>query len=759
MIRACLYLLAGIYALQLSSFAKGSDLLAVAFVASFVAAFLRAWHGPSWACVGLALYAFTAASILGDRLDPIYAGDSILTTVRIADFPQRRGPTVSFIAVPVGDTRLPRRLRVGWFEPSTSPALGEVWQLELRLRRPRGNLNPGVFDYEAWLFRAGIGASGYVVEGRRNLRIRDGETGPIDEFRQRFVQRLLRVLPADHVTAVLAAISVGARHLVSRAQWERYARTGTSHLMAISGLHIGLAAGGAYILASLVGSWVFRRGNTHVGATAVAAVVAGAYGLVSGLGLPSQRAAIMIGLLALAVIRRRQPRPYRILAAACFVLATIAPVETMAPGFKLSFAAVLILVWLGGQRRHRRDGVGRWLKAVLRLGGVQLALLFGLLPLTASIFGRAALLAPAVNLLVLPVFSFVTVPLTLAGMLLDGPAAVLGDGCLKLAALSVGGVEAIIERAAAMPGSAATLPRLQGAARLLLVLPLLWVLLPRGWPGRSLAAVGIAAIVTYLPPRPAQGCFEFGVLDVGQGLAVVVQTANHTLLYDTGAAYRSGNTAAAAVVLPYLAAGRIDRLDTLIISHSDIDHAGGASPVLAQVPASTVLAGESLPGIRRRVEPCLAGASWRSDGVVFELLHPATAAAFEGNDASCVLLVSTGSSRLFIGGDIEESAERRLVQRQALPAVDVAIVPHHGSQTSSSPGLVAALRPAVAIVSAGFGNRWGLPRREVVERWESAGAQVVSTADSGAIHGRVCSVSGLQSLQRFRVHSARLWHE
>jgi competence protein ComEC len=759
MIKACLYLLAGIYALQLSSFATGSDLTAVALVASFLAAFLRAWQGPSWFFLGLAAYALAAAGILADRLDPVYAGDSILTTVRIVDFPQRRGPTTSFLAEPADDARLPRLLRLGWFEPANSPALGDVWQLELRLRRPRGNLNPGVFDYEAWLFRSGIGATGYVVSGDRNRRVRAEAIGPVDTFRKRVVGRLVELPGGGEQAAVLAAISVGARHLITREQWERYARTGTGHLMAISGLHIGLAGAGGYLLVSLVGGLLMRRGNAHLLATVAAAAVAAAYGSVSGLGLPSQRAAIMIGLLALAVVGRRQPRPYRILAAACLVLAMIAPVETMAPGFKLSFAAVLILVWLGGQRPLVAAGdTCRWC-ALRQLGRVQVVLLFGLLPLTAGIFGRAALWSPAVNLAAVPVFSFVTVPFTLAGMVLDGPVAVLGDGCLRVAALSVRGVEAIIERAAAMPLAGQGLPRLRGVSRALLLLPLLWILLPRGWPGRQLAVLAVVAIVGYQPPRPVKGCFDFDVLDVGQGQAVLVRTASQDLLYDTGAVFRSGSSAADIVVLPFLAAERVERLDALVVSHADADHAGGVLPVLARVPTSRVLAGEALPGVRQRVEPCRAGMGWQVDGVAFAILHPPADSGFEGNDASCVLLVAAGKSRLLIGGDIEEKAEQHLLQHGSPPPVDVVVVPHHGSQTSSSRPFVTALAPDLAIVSAGFANRWGMPRSDVVDRWRAAGARVISTADAGAIQGRVCEDEGLIRMRRFRADRSRIWHE
>ena len=757
MIQACLYLLAGIYALQLSSFASGSDLIALALVACFAAIFVNAWQGPSWLFVGLALFASSAARNLDDRLDVTYEGDSILAVVRIADFPRRRASALSFVAVPIGNERLPSRVRISWFEPNGIPALGDVWQFELRLRRPRGYRNPGVFDYEAWLFRSGIGATGYVVNGHRNRQLRADDTGMVNRLRRHVVERLVKLLPASGEAAVLAAISVGARHLVSAEQWRRYAHTGTSHLMAISGLHIGLAAGVGYLLARLVGG-VFVNGLAgHTLGTIVAAFVGGLYGLMSGLAVPSQRAAVMIALVALIVIRHRQLRPFRILATTCLLLSIAAPISTMAPGFKLSFAAVLLIIWLG--YRSPPGPLPPGLRGVQQLGLLQVVLLLGLLPLTVTIFGRAALVAPMVNLIVVPIFSLVTVPLTLAGMVFDGPVRTLGDRCLQIAALSVGAVEFVIKAATELPGADLAVPRLRGAARLLLCLPLLWVLLPKGWPGRGLAWLGALAIVTYQPGRPAQGCFEFGVLDVGQGLAVVVRTANRVLLYDTGAAFRTGSSVAQTVVLPYFEAEGVGRLDTLIVSHADIDHAGGVRALLSAIEIGRLLAGDPLPDLHSRAIQCHAGMTWLADGVQFRILHPPQETEFEGNDASCVLLVQAGANRLLISGDIEKPAERSLVQSRQLQTVRVVVIPHHGSQTSSSRAFVAALAPRLAIVSAGYGNRWAFPRREVVDRWQAGGATVISTANSGAIQGLLCSASGIEFVSRFRADWGRIWHE
>lgn len=761
MIRACLCLLAGVYALQLSSFAVDSDLNAVAFVAFVVAFLLRHWRDLACFLAGVAVFAMAAADVVDSRLAPEFAGDSMVMRVRVIDFPVRNGPTTTFLGEALDDHRAPGRLRISWFEAPVSLRLGDIWQFELRLRRPRGSSNPGVFDYETWLFRTGIGATGYVVAGRRNHLVQSGRLGTVHRFRQQFVDRLQALLPEPRDAAVLAAISVGARHLISRDQWDRYARTGTSHLMAISGLHIGLAAGGGYVLASVCCGLTLRRGNHHVRATAFALLIAVVYALVSGLGVPAQRASLMIGVAAVAVLRRRQPHPMRIIAFACLLLLVISPVATMAPGFKLSFAAVLILLWLA-RRRQRMSG-GYWLSkgptAIRQLATMQVLLLLGLLPLVVLIFGRVALIAPAVNLLAVPVFSFITVPLMLGGMLLDGFLQFPGDQALHAAAASLGVIENLIEGAAEIPAASQVVPGLTGFSFAYLLLPLVWVLLPPAWPGRYLAWLGLAALLLYQPPRPAPGCADVDVLDVGQGLAIVIRSKRHVLLYDTGPAFRGGGSIAATVVLPYLASLGIERIDTFIVSHADLDHAGGVAAVRAGIDVGRVIAGETLPQFESRSHRCRAGERWQQDGIEFEFLHPVRDSPANGNDASCVLMIRAGEHRLLLTGDIERRAEDDLVRRGVLPSVAAVVVPHHGSGTSSGMAFVRALQPGLAIVSAGHGNRWGLPKQEIVSRWEAAGARVLDTAASGAISMRFCADTGIGQVLQNRVVQRRIWHE
>jgi competence protein ComEC len=755
MFRPCLFLLAGMYAVQLNSF---GILIAACAAGIALLVYPQSLRSVGWVCAGAGMFVVAALDVTGSRLAPEYAGDSIVTRVRVADFPIHRSAIVSFIAAPVDDARLPERMRIGWHQPPVSLRLGDIWELELRLRRPRGNQNPGVFDYEAWLFRSRIHATGYVADGWRN-RLVGSDPGPVERFRQQFVDRLTGRITNVEVAAALAAVTVGARHLISVEQWERYARTGVSHLMAISGLHVGLAAGFSYSLASAAGGLARMRRNHHRLATMAGCAVAALYTLVSGLGIPSIRASLMLMLAAVAVLRLRRPAPLDIVATACVAIIVSSPLATMAPGFILSFAAVLLLLWFSQRRLRRRRGCGWLVSNIVRLTRLQLFLLFGLLPLTVLVFGRVAIVAPIVNLVAVPVFSVVTVPLSLLALVLAGPGQLLGDVALTAAAASLLPVEWLIARLAATSEVGQRIPVLVGYGWLLLMLPLAWVVFPPGWPGRGLAWLGTAAVLCFKPPATPAGCVDVDVLDVGQGLAIVVTTSSQTLLYDTGPGFRGGGSAARSVVEPYLRGRGVTRLHTVLVSHSDLDHAGGAAYIHEAFDVDKLIAGETLDVPAGQALPCEAGSGWQSDGVEFRVLHPVSPSDFEGNDASCVLSITAGPSRLLLTGDVEAAAEMAMLRRDVLLQHDVVIVPHHGSRTSSTEPFIAALDASVAIVSAGHGNRWGLPKDDVVRRWRDAGSAVSNTADDGAVMIRACAARGIVSIVKQRHAGRRIWHE
>ena len=762
MIRACLLLLAGGFAAQHSRVPLSADLCKLLFVAVAVTFLCKRTRFAAWMLLGFAMFMQAGQSIVSARLDPQFAGDSILTQVRIVDFPKARGASVVMIVEPLDDHRLPSRSRVSWFEPSQLPSIGDVWEFELRLRRPRGLSNPGVFDFETWMFQQKILASGYVVKGKRNRLLKTGAEARLDTFRNEVVALAGEAASSVETAAVLAAIGVGTRHLITTPQWERYAKTGTSHLMAISGLHIGLAAAAAFaVVAGLSG--VLRLPGNHLDHALVAGVLlAVAYATASGFAVPARRATIMLAVAAIFFLYRRRMNSANAVAVAAFCVYLLDPVSSMTPSFNLSFGAVLLLLWLARRYWHTPTGnryLTRIRKTLRQLMAMQGVLLFGLLPLTVLHFQRIAFLAPPVNLLAVPIFSFVTVPAVLLGMMLSQLSDVISLQLLRLAATSIEVLDRLLRQFEGLPVADVSIVAIGGGAWCFVFLPVLWVVLPRRWPGRWIAVLSVIAIVLNKPTVPDSTCLDIYFLDVGQGLAVVVQTRTHTLLFDTGASYRGGGSAAKQVVLPFLRSRGIGRIDWLLVSHADNDHAGGVAVLSDNLQLGRVLTGEKLPGVSIDTVACSAGQHWQADGVEFVVLRPASTSPRDGNNSSCVLEVRAGGHTVLLTGDIEAAAERELIQSGLLRPADIVLIPHHGSLTSSSRPFVYSTRPSMAIVSAGYGNRWGFPRQRVVARWQAAGAEVLDTATSGAISLRMCSADGIRWLRQERQQRRRFWHD
>jgi len=761
MIRASLLLLAGGFAAQHNRVPIDPDLCMSLFVISVVLLCLRRSRWLAIFLLGFVLFMRAGTEIADARLDPQYAGDSILTQVRISDFPRRSGRTVSMRVEPVDDVRLPSHSRVTWLDSPQIPKIGERWQLELRLRRPRGNSNPGVFNLENWMFRENLQASGYVVAGKRNRLLGLVETGsaelsPLPGARRDFVDHAKSY--GGDSAPVLAAIGVGARHLISREQWRRYAKTGTSHLMAISGLHIGLAAASSLALVALLSGGLRVRGNHLDRGVIGGALIAAAYAALSGFAVPSQRATIMLALVAMAFLWRRRSHPGRIVALAAMIVFLIDPISSMTPGFSLSFAAVIVLLWFARSYRRAVGSVRiyRAVASLRQLVAMQGVLLLGLMPLTVILFHRIALLAPVVNLIAVPVFSLLTVPLTLAAMVLHIADAPGSAALLRLSAVSIGVIEKIISFFAELSLADITIAT-AGINTWVVLLPALWVILPRGWPGRWLAIMAVFALLIHRPASPNTSCFDLHVLDIGQGLSVFVQSNQRTLVFDTGASYRGGGSAAEQLVIPFLRHRGIAAIDWLVVSHADNDHAGGVAALTGQFPIGQTYVGEPLRSGGLSALPCRAGQAWEADGVEYRFLYPKPDQRRVGNDSSCVLSVSAGQYRVLLTGDIEAVAERDLLA--GLGSAAVVVIPHHGSLTSSSPAFVNRLRPELAITSAGYGNRWGFPKERVIQRWKGVGAAVLDTATSGAISLRVCAANGITRLREERQVQQRFWHD
>lgn len=711
--------------------------------------------------LGMLFTSVSATAFIDSRLEKSLEGHTAEFVATIADFPATAGDSLRFVVSPLNED-LPARIRLSWYDADQRPMPGQQWQFSARLRAPRGFANPHGFDYEGWLFRQRVGATGYVVSGQ----LHDEQTGLVTALRRHLQSRIETQFPDDAARAVLSAVTIGARQDISREQWDLYARTGTSHLMAISGLHVGLAATGLFFLARVLVAPMARGRTIRDLALVVAASGATAYATVSGLAVPAQRALLMVLFVATALLLRRQQDPLRVLSIVAIVVVVADPLASLAPGFQLSFLAVLLLL-VAGQRTVRAVNgslpvfLARGLSSASRLAILQCVLLLGLLPLTVLQFGRVAWLAPAVNLLVLPVFNLVTVPLALLGFLLDGPLQAVGNTLLWIAWHSVHLVLAIVTVAAEVPGAELNTLPLRGLSTFALWVTALWALLPPGFPGRAVAWIGALAVLLQKSGLPPERCVDLHVLDVGQGLSVVMQTRSRIAVFDTGPSFRSGSDTAALVVVPFLRALDVRRIDKLLISHADLDHAGGLGTLLAGFAVDELVVGELAAAesiSTTSVASCRAGQRWSWDGVEFGILHPDTAPSRTGNNASCVLRVSAGAHSALLSGDIERPVELALVNRGILQPSQLVVVPHHGSRTSSTPAFVEALQAEFAVVSAGYGNRWGFPRPEVVHRWQQSGATVLTTADSGAISQRICHDEAPAFPREQRRSYRRYWH-
>lgn len=685
--------------------------------------------------VGVAAFVWTALyaqARLDDRLAPELAGADVAVTGWVDAFPDARpGRTIfSFRTSPERPAGVPRRLRLSWYDLERRLEPGDALDLTVRLREPRGLANRHAFDYERWLLVEGYGATGYVRSGAVDARAPAALARSWLELRAGIAARIDAAIASREAAALVTALAIGERGGFTDAEWRTLRRTGTSHLVAISGLHVGLVTALVFLVLRRLALRLPYRIAAHdlaiAGSGSVAAALA--YAALAGLALPTQRAVIMALVAVVLVVSRRRVGVLDGFSVALVAVLAADPLAPLTASFWLSFGAVGVLLLIAA-RRPARTHASRRRGRLAELVELQWRLGIGMIPFTAAFFGEVSVLSPVINLLAIPVFCFALVPLALLAIVLLGVPAAAAP-VLALAGLIAERVWAGLALAASAPWAAVTVP-LVGPLALGAAVAAVAVVLPRhGLPGRHLAWIGLAPLLFPAEARLAHGTAAVSVFDVGHGLAVAVETADYRLLYDAGPRYASGFDTGREIVVPALERGRRAPLDTLVVGHADVDHAGGVPAVLEAFPAVRVVHGPDAAAFGGAA--CRAGQRWVRDGVAFEILHPRTGFVPLGNESSCVLKVTAGSHVLLITGDIESRAERVLA---AVPAVgaDVVVVPHHGSATSSSAAFVAATAPELAIVSAGHANRWGFPRPEVRRRWAEAGAALVVTGDVGQI--------------------------
>lgn len=739
-------------------------LIAAASVVAVTAVYqLASLPSPAWLLVPLLLCLFrfpgraltavvcmvTAWSLIqaheemADRLPAAADGEIVSLSGHVVGLPEAGRYRTRF---EMASTDPVRRLRLSWYGEAPSLAPGDCLTVKAKLSTPHGSANPGGFDYTGWLWRKGIDATGYV---RDSEPCHAAPLWSMDRLRYRALQRLAPVLAQRPMRGLIEALSLGVRQHITDAQWATLRATGTTHLVAISGLHIGLIAGLLFAIAR----WLALRTPAARQARRIAAVVAMAgalgYAALAGWALPTQRAVIMAAAFFMAIVVEREIGAGRAVAWAALAVVVWHPASVIAPGFWLSFTAVAWLIWIA----TLVDGAW-WRKALY----FQIGLVIVLMPLTLWFFGQASLAAPLINALLIPAAG-VIVPLVLIGVVaaLISPAGpggwVLGQMAGVLATLWPG-----LEWAAQWPLASFHHVLPGGLALVLAISGLLLLGMPAPWRFRALGAILILpAVISWRPAGGviSPGHFRLTVLDVGQGLASVVRTAHHTLVFDAGPAYRTGFNAGAMIVVPYLRqVGRL-HVDRLLISHRDMDHIGGAAAIMASADVTHREGAKS-------DDPCRAGQHWRWDGVDFDLLYPSAVEAADANvsnEHSCVLRIHTRGASALMTGDIEVPGEQALVARDRESiASDVLVVPHHGSTTSSSPALLNAVDPAVALVSTGWHNRWGFPRPVVVSRYRAHGIDLFNTATAGALQ-LVWPAPHAPRVVRWRWHHRRFWRQ
>ncbi len=719
------------------------------------------------------LAGWRAHPMLADRLDPALESQVLQLQGTVVGLPVLYADATRFVFEP-SEPRphgIPQRLSLSWYAqrdrhglrespPRVQP--GQEWLLPVRLKRPHGLANPGGPDAELSLFRDGIGATGTVSRAGAPPQRLGTQTGPaiaLAALRDRLRQRMLTALqaPSAGVGAspaadTIIALALGDQAAISPADWAVYRITGVAHLMSISGLHITLLAWLSLHLAGwlwrqtarLPRPWTLALPAPTVAAWAALAA-ATAYALIAGWGVPAQRTLLMLAVVLLLRQRGLRADWRDVMALALIAVLLWDPWAVRQAGFWLSFVAVGML-FLAGRRptsaaalpgsEPAASGIRQRAWAWLRdASQAQWIATVALLPLTLLFFQQIALLSPLANALAIPVVSLAVTPLAVGGLLLPAP---LDAWVWQLAAWLQQALDGVLQRMAAWPlaqwhAAAPDAPTLALAALGVLALTLPW-----SWRLRSPGLLLLLPLTTNPGPAPAPGRMDLWFADVGQGMAVVVRTARHTLVYDTGPQQAPGVDAGGRVVLPLLHHLGVRHLDRVVVSHDDSDHAGGAATITQAHPEAEVLT--SAPplaaaryGGRSRLA-CTAGQRWSWDGVEFRVISPSAGEAPRSDNAgSCVLHVRAHGASALLTGDIDQPQERLLQNAELLPYADVLLVPHHGSKTSSSDALLDSVMPRAAVVQAGYRNAHRHPHPTVLQRYAARGIAVWRTDQHGAL--------------------------
>lgn len=673
---------------------------------------------------------------------------------------------------------VPRQLGLSYYYPNSFQAafkplnsavvhaplfhVGERWRLTVKLKRPHGVLNPHGFDFESWALSENMRATGTVQRKEVLTKLDTFVWRPhylVEQMRARLQSRLQRVLENAPYVGVIQALVIGDDSDIEVDTWQLLLRTGITHLMSISGLHITMLSGMAF--ACFYAIW--RRFPLCVlmlparkAATIAGIATACCYAFIAGFSVPTQRTFYMLMILGLSLWFGRQYRAIDVLAFALLVVVLIDPWAVNAAGFWLSFGAVALITFAF----NGRIGQHHWLTGAIK---TQWAVTIGMLPLLLILFNQSSVISPVANAIAIPVVSFFVTPLALLGSFLQI------DWPIQLSHLMLTYLMQVLHHLDQLPITVWQQQAPQPWTFFLAMTGALMLLLPRGVPLKMFGVFAFLPIFLIKSDRPVIGDMKVTVLDVGQGLSVHVQTKGHDFLYDTGSKFSQQSDAGMRVVVPYLRGEGVSHLDGLMISHDDIDHSGGAQTIINNIPTSWVSSSYAFPILTQSIKTlrCQAEQVWYWDNVKFEVLYPNTALddlTLKDNNKSCVLKVSSAGGSLLLTGDVEKKVERSLLAQENFARLksDVMLVPHHGSKTSSSVNFLSAVKPMISIATVGYLNRFHHPVEKILNRYHDVGSQVFRSDQHGAIILMFTAKNGVAKpikVSTWRTLAKRYWSD
>lgn len=631
-------------------------------------------------------------------------------------------------------------IRLSWRNGIDNLKVGDEWQFKVKIKKIHGLQNPGSFDFETWSLQKGLQATGSVINDQYNQYLTHYYLQyPLSQLRQLILNKIKNVMPVSATSSWLLALIVGERHGMQKADWEVLKKTGTNHLMAIAGLHIGIVSG---LLGYLVGFFWRQFPKLIVWLPAqeasayVCLISAWFYSALAGFSIPTQRACLMLTIFMVMKLIRRESSSWHVWSLSLLIVLMINPLSILTESFWLSFGTLALIIYGMSARLNAKGWWWRW-------GRVQWVIGFGLLPLSLVLFQEFSLVSLLVNSIAIPWLEFFILPFCLLSIFFVFYLPVISHYLLCLADKSLAVLWKILTWFADAPFSTWYAAMPNAWVLCCVITGCILLLMPRGMPGRWLSIIWLLPLLCFQYPRPDKNDLWLTVLDVGQGLSVVVQTHQHTLIYDAGP-NMGGNDAGERIVLPYLRTQGIKHVDAMVISHGDNDHIGGAKAIINALPVLEIKTSVPEKFPETLVTTCLAGQHWEWDGVNFTFLYPSGRDLGLNNDSSCVLKIENSKHKVLLTGDIERYAEERLLAESADLSADILIAPHHGSKTSAIPAFLEAVHPTVVLYATGYLNRYHFPHAEVVKRYSELGVMQWNTVDTGAVFFKLSAHDGAE---------------